>query len=156
GGIAAVTSNGESFGMTIVEAMRCGVPVVSTDCPYGPGEIITHGENGVLVPIPEGVRGIARALRRLMDDPAERARLGEAGRERARAYDPERIAGRWLELIGECAERRRAAGKSAAGPAARGAGRRSERAGAPGDPAEPAGGEEAVRARGVPEPDNRR
>ncbi|MCE7079020.1 glycosyltransferase [Streptomyces sp. ST2-7A] len=156
GGIAAVTSNGESFGMTIVEAMRCGVPVVSTDCPYGPGEIITHGENGVLVPLTEGGRGIANALRRLMDDPAERSRLGEAGRKRAGAYDPERIAGRWLELIGECARRRRGVGAggvaapvSAPDPGGSGA---PEGTGGDGTGA----GAGTTRARGVPGSDNRR
>ena len=48
GSIGAVTSSLESFGMTIVEAMRCGLPVVATDCPHGPGEIIRHGVDGLL------------------------------------------------------------------------------------------------------------
>ena len=43
GSIAAVTSSAESFGMTLVEAMRCGLPVVSTDCPVGPREILADG-----------------------------------------------------------------------------------------------------------------
>lgn len=50
GSIAAVSSDAESFGMTLVEAMHCGVPVVSTDCRYGPGEIIANGKDGLLSP----------------------------------------------------------------------------------------------------------
>ncbi|OEV09618.1 glycosyl transferase, partial [Streptomyces nanshensis] len=51
GAIGAVTSSLESFGMTIVEAMRCGLPVVATDCPHGPGEIIRDGVDGLLAPV---------------------------------------------------------------------------------------------------------
>ncbi|NED93547.1 glycosyltransferase family 4 protein, partial [Streptomyces sp. SID11233] len=54
GSVAAVTSSLESFGMTIVEAMRCGLPVVSSDAPHGPGEIIDDGVNGRLVPVDAG------------------------------------------------------------------------------------------------------
>lgn len=50
GSIGATAANFEPFGMTIVEAMRCGLPVVSTDCPYGPGEIIEDGTDGLPSP----------------------------------------------------------------------------------------------------------
>jgi glycosyltransferase involved in cell wall biosynthesis len=101
GAIAAVTSDEESFGMTIVEAMRCGVPVIATDCPHGPREILRDGENGVLVPLDEGTRGFARALLRLMDDAAARRRLGAAALRDAARYDPSVIAARYEEWFGE-------------------------------------------------------
>ncbi|MGW1195565.1 glycosyltransferase family 4 protein [Streptomyces sp. NPDC002536] len=98
GSIAAVTSREESFGMTIVEAMHCGVPVVATDCPHGPGEIITHGEDGLLVPVGDS-DAIAKGLLELIEDDGLRRRMGEAARASAQRYSPERIADAYLDLI---------------------------------------------------------
>ncbi|WP_158692076.1 glycosyltransferase, partial [Streptomyces aurantiacus] len=101
GAIAAVSSDMESFGMTIVEAMHCGVPVVATDCPHGPAEIITHGEDGVLVPLDGGVDAYAGALSSLIADAELRARLGAAARAKAATYVPAEIAGRYEALFRE-------------------------------------------------------
>ncbi|MGK5628073.1 glycosyltransferase [Streptomyces sp. URMC 123] len=97
GSIAAVTSREESFGMTIVEAMQCGLPVVSTDCPHGPREIITQGEDGLLVPI--SADAIAQGLLTLIEDGELRAALGARARRSAARYAPERIADAYLALI---------------------------------------------------------
>ncbi|UFQ15301.1 MULTISPECIES: glycosyltransferase family 4 protein [Streptomyces] len=100
GAIAAVTSREESFGMTIVEAMRCGTPVVATDCPHGPAEIIRDGEDGLLVR--SGDRdAVARGLLRLIEDADLRRAMGSAARRNAERYAPEHIARRYEELFDE-------------------------------------------------------
>ncbi|MGA4839994.1 glycosyltransferase family 4 protein [Streptomyces sp. G45] len=99
GAVAAVSSDMESFGMTIVEAMHCGVPVVATDCPHGPAEIITHGEDGLLVPLAGEVDAYADALKALIGDGGLRARLGAAARAKAATYAPSVIARRYEQLF---------------------------------------------------------
>jgi glycosyltransferase involved in cell wall biosynthesis len=98
GSIAAVTSDQESFGMTIVEAMRCGLPVVSTACPVGPAEIIQDGVDGVLVPTGD-IDAVAGALLRLMNDDELRGQLASAAVTNARRYDPSLIAEQYERLF---------------------------------------------------------
>ncbi|MQS34859.1 glycosyltransferase [Streptomyces katsurahamanus] len=104
GSIAAVTSERESFGMTIVEAIRCGLPVVATDCPHGPREIIEDGVDGRLVPVGD-VDAIADALLGLINDDELRRRAGAAALAASERFDPERIAARHEALLGELAGR---------------------------------------------------
>lgn len=100
GAIAASTSRHESFGMTLVEAMRCGLPVVSSDCDYGPREILQHGVDGLLVPVsdPDAVAG---ALIQLIDDEPLRRRMSAAAVRNASRFDPGQVAKKYEELFGE-------------------------------------------------------
>ncbi|MBH1935912.1 glycosyltransferase [Streptomyces sp. AV19] len=106
GAVAAVASDAESFGMTIVEAMHAGLPVIATDCPYGPREILSDGTDGVLVPLSSSdeaanVEAYAEALLKLTGDAGQRARLGAAARGAAKRYEPDAIARRYERLFEE-------------------------------------------------------
>lgn len=107
--VLAVTSTLESFGMTIVEGMRAGLPVVATDCPLGPREIVDHGVDGLLVP-PRDVPAIAAALLRLVEDDDMRRSMGRAALAASERYDPAVIAARHVRLFGELLEGRARSG----------------------------------------------
>jgi glycosyltransferase involved in cell wall biosynthesis len=107
GSIGAAASNFEPFGMTIVEAMRCGLPVVSTDCPFGPGEIIKDGTDGRLVPV--GDRdALGAALLELVGDDDRRRRMGRAALENARRFAPGPVVEQAERLLREAISARRA------------------------------------------------
>jgi glycosyltransferase involved in cell wall biosynthesis len=98
--VFVLSSLWEGFGNVVVEAMACGTPVVATDCPHGPGEIITHRESGLLVP-PANAETLAEALLRVLDDQALQERLVESGHERARDFHVAEIGRQYLELFRE-------------------------------------------------------
>ncbi|MQY12965.1 GalNAc-alpha-(1-_4)-GalNAc-alpha-(1-_3)-diNAcBac-PP-undecaprenol alpha-1,4-N-acetyl-D-galactosaminyltransferase [Streptomyces sp. RB5] len=104
--LVTVTSDVEPFGMTIVEAMGVGVPVVSTDCPLGPGEIIRDGHDGRLVPVGDA-EALAAALSQLIEDEPARRAMGAAALDSARRYEPAPIAARYSDLFTDLAARRR-------------------------------------------------
>lgn len=97
--IFTLPSHREGMPRSIIEAMMTGLPVVATDI-RGSREEVVDGETGVLVPVKD-TRSLQSALARLADDPALRARMGGAGRERALAlYDEKQVIGRQLEFLG--------------------------------------------------------
>ncbi len=97
--IFALPSHFEGLPMSVIEAMLTGLPVVSTAI-RGPREQVVDGETGLLVP-PMTVQPLADALQRLASDRALRTRMGQAGRDRARAlYDESVVIARTLDLLG--------------------------------------------------------
>ncbi len=86
--------------MTILEAMSKGVPVVSFDCPHGPGEVIVHEHNGLLVPGRKPA-ALAEALRRLIEDRELRRELGGNALITASGYGLDTIGARWDALLAE-------------------------------------------------------
>lgn len=98
--VFVLSSLSEGFGNVIVEAMACGTPVVSTDCPHGPGEIISHEENGLLVP-PADADALCGALLRVLRNQRLQERLAKNGKERARDFHASKIGQQYLDLFRE-------------------------------------------------------
>lgn len=96
--VFALSSRWEGFGHVIVEAMDSGIPVVATDCPHGPRDIVTSGETGLLVPN-ENVPDFTTALNRILSDTDLAACLTHAGKESVSRFSVDRIAARYLELF---------------------------------------------------------
>lgn len=92
-----LTSNYEPFGLVIPEAMSCGLPVVSFDCPYGPRDIITDGEDGYLVQ-PGDCETFTDKICYLIEHPEERKKMGKNAINSAQRYKPEKIMPIWIEL----------------------------------------------------------
>ena len=90
----------EGFGIVFVEAAACGVPQVAGDS-GGAADAVADGETGLIVRRPDSVADAAAALRRLLDDDAERARMGTAARRRAETeFDYDVLAARLGEALG--------------------------------------------------------
>ncbi|WP_157419816.1 glycosyltransferase family 4 protein [Actinomadura kijaniata] len=98
--VYVLSSRFEGLPMVVLEAMSKGLPVVAFDCPTGPAEVITDGEDGLLVPA-EDVAALTAALRRVMGDADLRDRLGERALRTAEEYRLDRIGPRWARLIAE-------------------------------------------------------
>ena len=96
--IFVLSSRFEGFGMVLTEAMACGLPVVSFDCPWGPRSIIANGDDGLLVEN-GNVEALADSLTRLIDDADLRQRVAARGVKNVQRFRVDYIAECWKELF---------------------------------------------------------
>lgn len=95
-----MSSHFEGFAIVLLEAMQCGVPVVSFDCPYGPSEIIENGECGFLVEN-GNIELLAERICYLIKHPEIRKKFAEKSIEKVKAYSVDKVMIQWRNLF-EC------------------------------------------------------
>lgn len=96
--IYVMSSRFEGFGMVLAEAMACGVPCVSFDCPYGPSDIIRDGEDGLLVEN-GNVAQLAEKINYLIEHNDLRRLMGKRAKANIARYQRETIMQRWVTLF---------------------------------------------------------
>ncbi|MBW4443791.1 MAG: glycosyltransferase [Plectolyngbya sp. WJT66-NPBG17] len=89
-----LSSRFEGFGNVVAEALACGAPVVSTDCPSGPAEILECGKYGRLIPVADS-DAMTIAILEMLDTPVDRAVL----KQRSLEFERDRIVDQYVALV---------------------------------------------------------
>jgi glycosyltransferase involved in cell wall biosynthesis len=88
----------DPFGLVILEAMACGLPPITT-AQAGASEVITSGVDGIVIPAPDDIRGVADSIRGLLNDPDRRRAMSGAARETALRHDWSHVAAEMEALL---------------------------------------------------------
>lgn len=97
--IMILSSRYEGFGLVLVEASACGLPLVSFDCEQGPSEIIDEGKNGYLVSPVGNIEGLADAICKLIQDGNLRKSMGAKGKQMSEQFSLDKVYKEWLYLF---------------------------------------------------------
>ncbi|MCC0177426.1 glycosyltransferase family 4 protein [Waterburya agarophytonicola K14] len=92
-----MSSRFEGFPMAHGEAMLCGLPVIATDCPSGPRELVRDGVDGILIPNQDEV-ALTKAIERLITNPEEREHFAKSAPEVGTRFSLEKIIQGWTDL----------------------------------------------------------
>lgn len=110
-----LSSRYEGFPNVLGEALAAGLPVIATDCDFGPSDMVTHGLNGWLVNV-GSPSALGKALDKLIADEPLRRRLGDAAPAAALPFAPEHVMKKWDGLIDQLTNSSRAARMRGSGP----------------------------------------
>lgn len=94
------SSRFEGFGMVLIEAMSCGIPCVSFDCPSGPAEIIEDRQTGLLVKSLD-IEGLAQKICYMIENEKERRNMGRCARKAAERFRPETVLSQWYQVFNQ-------------------------------------------------------
>ena len=96
--IYVLSSRYEGFCLVLLEAMSFGIPCISFNCPHGPSDMITNGEEGILVPVGD-INKLADSIEWMITHKEERERMSQNSREKVKYYLAENIMPQWVELF---------------------------------------------------------
>ncbi len=94
-----MSSRYEGFGLTLIEAMGQGLPVIAFNCPMGPSEIIAD-KYGKLLP-PDDIEEMATSIARFLTEPELRYEFGKLAHHRSEDYEPHKIIHHWTSMINQ-------------------------------------------------------
>lgn len=97
--LSIMTSRYEGFGLVLVEAGICGLPLIAFDCESGPNEIIINGQNGYLIDMVGDVKGLSNAICDLIENESEREKMGKRASITMNKFSLKEISKKWNELM---------------------------------------------------------
>jgi len=100
-----LSSRFEGFGMALIEAMSCGLPCISFDCPSGPSEIISDNVDGLLVKNGD-IQELSEKIVYMIEHPEERKMMGQRAKKNVIRYSEDVIMERWRELFNHLIEQK--------------------------------------------------
>ena len=95
-----LSSDWEGFPNILLEALSCDIPVISTDCTFGPNEIIQNNINGILVPVNDKLE-LSKAMYKVLSDKSFAKKLASKGKQRSLDFSIDKITSQYEKLINE-------------------------------------------------------